>query len=182
MPPKFAYDLPYARLNLRTYPQLYRQGIGEQGVLSVQPYKSEILPDWKFKTVPIAQKSSQALLKHFHKYLEDGDAVGCDMVRKFVQMGVTRSRRYANRAGGRKYRVLKAGEDPPKGVKVKVTKNSKGVEVRKVELPKDAEEDPEKAECARCDLRTAREDMLISVAESLVSCLIKSRRTKYTCR
>ena len=149
--PKFPYDLPYSRLNLRKHPQLYRQGIGEQGVLSVQPYKSEILPDWKFKTVPIAQKSSQALLRHFNKYLEEQDVVGADMTRKFIQMGVTRSRRYANRAGGRKYRVLKAGEDAPKGVKVKVTKNAKGVEVRKVELPKDAEEDPEKAECARYD-------------------------------
>lgn len=37
------------------------------------------------------------------KYKEDQDFVGMDMARKFLQMGYTRSRRYANYKGGRKY-------------------------------------------------------------------------------
>lgn len=37
------------------------------------------------------------------KYCERGNFVGADMTRKFIQMGMTRSRRYANHKGGRKY-------------------------------------------------------------------------------
>ena len=41
---EFDYDLDYKNLDLRTQPELYRVGRGEQGVLLVEPYKSEILP------------------------------------------------------------------------------------------------------------------------------------------
>lgn len=39
----FDYSLDYATLDLRSHPELYRVGRGEQGVLLVQPYKAEIL-------------------------------------------------------------------------------------------------------------------------------------------
>jgi Domain of unknown function (DUF4385) len=39
----------------------------------------------------------------FIAYLDDDDFVGADMARKFLQMGYTRSRRYANYKSGRKY-------------------------------------------------------------------------------
>lgn len=39
----------------------------------------------------------------FLKSLEDNDFVGADMMRKYLQMGFTRSRRYANYKGGKKY-------------------------------------------------------------------------------
>ena len=35
--------------------------------------------------------------------MERRDFVGADMTRKFIQMGMTRARRYANWKGGRKY-------------------------------------------------------------------------------
>jgi hypothetical protein len=35
--------------------------------------------------------------------LKDDDFPGADMARKFLQMGWTRARRYANHKGGRKY-------------------------------------------------------------------------------
>jgi hypothetical protein len=44
----FDYSLDYQRLDRR---ELYRVSKGEQGVLLVEPYKSEILPHWRFKTV-----------------------------------------------------------------------------------------------------------------------------------
>ena len=47
---KFDYSLDYKNLDLKKHPVLYRTGLGEQGVLMVEPYKSEILPYWKFKT------------------------------------------------------------------------------------------------------------------------------------
>jgi hypothetical protein len=39
----------------------------------------------------------------FLEYLVQGDFVGSDMARKYLQMGYTRARRYANYKGGKKY-------------------------------------------------------------------------------
>ena len=100
---KFDYDRDFAALDFRAHPELYQIGLGEQGVLSVQPYKGEILPHWRFKTPEIARESSRAIFGLFEAYRDRGDFVGMDMARKFLQMGYTRSRRYANHKGGRKY-------------------------------------------------------------------------------
>jgi hypothetical protein len=86
----------------------YRIGRGETGVLTFEPYKSEILPLWRFKTPAIARKSSKEIYEKFVEYGKEGsggegDFVGMDMCRKFLQMGMTRAKRYANHAGGRKY-------------------------------------------------------------------------------
>ncbi|KAI9757582.1 MAG: hypothetical protein M4579_003394 [Chaenotheca gracillima] len=81
----------------------YKIGRGEQGVLTFEPYKSQILPLWRFRTVEIAQKSSHDLWEKFKEYDALGDFVGMDMTRKFIQMGMTRAKRYGQRAGGRKY-------------------------------------------------------------------------------
>lgn len=81
----------------------YRIARGEQGVLTFEPYKSLLLPLWRFKTVPIALASCAALSAAFASYVARGDFVGADMARKFIQMGMTRARRYANHKGGRKY-------------------------------------------------------------------------------
>jgi hypothetical protein len=64
----------------------YRIGRGEQGVLTFEPYKSSILPLWRFKTPAIARKSSQDLWERFEQYDEEDDFVGMDMTRKFIQM------------------------------------------------------------------------------------------------
>ncbi|KAI4123526.1 MAG: hypothetical protein LQ338_005226 [Usnochroma carphineum] len=81
----------------------YRIGRGETGVLTFEPYKSHLLPHWKFRTVSIARTSSSALYQKFLEYDQVGDFVGMDMCRKFIQMGMTRAKRYANHKGGRKY-------------------------------------------------------------------------------
>lgn len=99
----FDYEKDFRRIDFRKNPELYQIGRGEQGVLMVEPYKSEILPYWKFKTPAIAKASSEKIFDLFLKYLEQVDFVGADMARKFLQMGYTRSRRYANHKGGRKY-------------------------------------------------------------------------------
>lgn len=99
----FDYDLDFDKINFRKQPELYRVGRGEQGVLLVEPYKSEILSHWRFKTPEIATESSEKIYQMYLKYKEDQDFVGMDMARKFLQMGYTRSRRYANYKGGRKY-------------------------------------------------------------------------------
>ncbi|MBD2167284.1 DUF4385 domain-containing protein [Calothrix membranacea FACHB-236] len=100
----FDYSLDFANINFRQHPELYRVGKGEQGVLLVEPYKSEILPYWRFKTPDIAKDSSEKIYEIFLDYLENNDFIGADMARKFLQMGYTRSRRYANHKTGRKYK------------------------------------------------------------------------------
>jgi len=39
----------------------------------------------------------------FLDYTREGDFVGMDMARKFLEMGFTRARRYANHSSGKKY-------------------------------------------------------------------------------
>ncbi|GEK92204.1 DUF4385 domain-containing protein [Alkalibacterium kapii] len=99
----FNYDLDFDNIDFRKQPELYRVGRGEQGVLMVEPYKSEILPHWRFKTPEIAKESSEKIYQMYLDYKQDGDFVGMDMARKYLQMGYTRSRRYANYKGGKKY-------------------------------------------------------------------------------
>jgi len=84
------------------------------GVLTFEPYKSQLLPLWRFKTPKIARGSSRILWDQFQKYGEKGDFVGMDMSRKFIQMGMTRAKRYANHKGGRKYEQGANGEEGTK--------------------------------------------------------------------
>jgi hypothetical protein len=99
----FDYSQDFEHIDFRRNRDLYRIGKGEQGVLLVEPYKSEILPHWKFKTVDEARASSTRIYKMFLAYLDANDFPGSDMARKFLQMGWTRARRYANHKSGRKY-------------------------------------------------------------------------------
>lgn len=99
----FDYDLDFDTIDFRKQTELYRVGRGEQGVLLVEPYKSEILPYWRFKTPDIAKESAEKIMELFEDYRKKDDFVGMDMSRKFIQMGYTRARRYANYKGGRKY-------------------------------------------------------------------------------
>lgn len=101
---KFDYSLDYDQIDFRDRPDLYQVGKGEQGVLLVEPYKSEISPYWRFRTPEIATESSQTIYQMFLQYLEQDDFVRADMARKFLQMGYTRARRYANHKSGKKYR------------------------------------------------------------------------------
>lgn len=99
----FDYEQDFAHMDFRAHPEHYQIGKGEQGVLSVQPYKGEILPFWRFATPEAAQISADKIYEMFLDYLAQDDFVGADMARKFLQMGYTRSRRYTNHAGGKKY-------------------------------------------------------------------------------
>jgi hypothetical protein len=113
----FNYNLDYKNLDLRKQTELYRVGRGEQGVLTVEPYKSEILPHWRFRTPEIADESAAKIYEMFLAYLQNDDFVGADMARKFLQMGYTRSRRYANHKSGRKYSdTTKADAPNPQGI------------------------------------------------------------------
>ena len=145
---KFPYDLPYSQLCLRTHPKLYRTGAGEQGVLMVEPYKSELLPHWRFKDPPTATTSSSKLHSIFLSYLDEKDFVGADMARKFIQMGYTRARRYANHKGGKKY--IYEDDTKKKGAA------SRRREIARLEVK---DQDPDKVEAARI-FKTLLDDLV----------------------
>lgn len=98
-----SYANKYRNIDFKKNPEKYLIGRGEQGVLIAEPYKSEILPYWRFKTPKIAKESATKIYELFLAYKNNHDFVGMDMARKFLQMGFTRSRRYANHTNGKKY-------------------------------------------------------------------------------
>jgi hypothetical protein len=100
-------------LDYRAHPERYRIARGEQGVLTVEPYKSELLPLWRFRTPADARRSAAALEARFAAYRDAGDFPGMDMARKFLQMGYTRARRYANHRSGRKWSAGRTAVLPP---------------------------------------------------------------------
>ena len=90
-------------IDYKKHPEQYRVGKGEQGVLICEPYKSEIGPFWRFRNSEVAKDSAKNIYGLFEKYLVNDDFVGADLARKYLQMGYTRARRYANYKGGKKY-------------------------------------------------------------------------------
>ena len=102
---EFDYDLDYKTLDFTDEEtrKLYRIGRGEQGVLLVRPYTNDICAHWRFKTPNEAVISSNKIYAMYEHYLNDGDFIGMDMCRKFLEMGFTRARRYANHNDGKKY-------------------------------------------------------------------------------
>ncbi|EDI1332425.1 DUF4385 domain-containing protein [Salmonella enterica subsp. enterica serovar Muenchen] len=122
----FNYQQDFSSIDFRQQPELYQVGRGEQGVLLVEPYKSEILPFWRYKDEASAMKSAEQIYQLFEAYRQQDDFVGMDMARKFIQMGYTRARRYANYKGGKKYAedgsLNTRGSDPIKAAAATVFK------------------------------------------------------------
>ncbi|MFC7009236.1 DUF4385 family protein [Halalkalicoccus salilacus] len=94
---------PEYDVDFRENPEEYEIGRGEEGVFEVQPYKDELLPPWTIKTFEGAEESAEAILERYEEYREADDFPGMDMAREYLQMGYTRSMRYAKYPGGRKY-------------------------------------------------------------------------------
>jgi len=87
-------------IDYRKEPDKYRVGKGVHGVLICEPYKSELMPHWCFKTLESAENSSTILYEMFEGYFKTGEFVGADLARKFLQMGYNQARCYANYKGG----------------------------------------------------------------------------------
>ena len=100
---EFDYNLDYKNTVFRPNDTRYRIGRGEQGVLLVRPYTDVICKHWRFKTVKEAKKSAEHIYNMYADYRVLKDFIGMDMCRKFLEMGFTRARRYANHKDGKKY-------------------------------------------------------------------------------
>ena len=100
---EFDYKLDYKNILFKPNDKRYRIGRGEQGVLLVRPYTDVICRHWRFKTLKEAIVSSQKIFDMYLDYRILKDFVGMDMCRKFLEMGFTRARRYANHKDGKKY-------------------------------------------------------------------------------
>ena len=100
---EFDYSIDYKNTLFRPNDIRYRIGRGEQGVLLVRPYTDVICRHWRFKTLKEARISSQKIFDMYLDYRIQKDFIGMDMCRKFLEMGFTRARRYANHKDGKKY-------------------------------------------------------------------------------
>ena len=102
---EFDYGLDYKEIDfsLKKNRKLYRIGRGEQGVLLVRPYTNTICAHWRFRTPDEAVRSANKIFAMYLDYRDGKDFIGMDMCRKFLEMGFTRSRRYANHHTGKKY-------------------------------------------------------------------------------
>ena len=129
---EFDYDLDYKKLDFTDTEtrKLYRIGRGEQGVLLVRPYTDDICAHWRFVNEETAIKSSDAIYKMFCTYRRNKDFIGMDMARKFLEMGFTRARRYANHSSGRKYDSN--GKVRPQEVDWKTNEKAKSAQIFKV--------------------------------------------------
>ena len=101
---EFDYKIDYKNTVFRPNDTRYRIGRGEQGVLLVRPYTDVICKHWRFKTVKEAKKSAEHIYNMYADYRVLKDFIGMDMCRKFLEMGFTRARRYANHKDGKKYK------------------------------------------------------------------------------
>ena len=126
---EFDYKLDYKNILFKPNDTRYRIGRGEQGVLLVRPYTNDICKYWKFKTPYIAQQSAQKIFDLYLDYRCNKDFVGMDMCRKFLEMGFTRARRYANHKDGKKYdkdgKILPQEKDWATSEKAKAAKRFK---------------------------------------------------------
>ena len=126
---EFDYKIDYKNTLFRPNDIRYRIGRGEQGVLLVRPYTDVICRHWRFKTLKEARISSQKIFDMYLDYRIQKDFVGMDMCRKFLEMGFTRARRYANHKDGKKYdkdgKVLPQEKDWATSEKAKSAKRFK---------------------------------------------------------
>jgi hypothetical protein len=96
-------DGPEYDLDFREHPERYRHTSDERGAFKIEPYKSELLPDWGISDLDDAETAADEIYDRYREYREDGEFVGMDMARKYLQMGWTRAMRYAKYPGGQKY-------------------------------------------------------------------------------
>ena len=57
-----------SQIDYEREPQLYEIGRGQQGVLTCEPYKSELHTLWRFKTPDEAEESCFQLINKFYQY------------------------------------------------------------------------------------------------------------------
>ena len=129
---EFCYELNYEDLDFTDAEtrKLYRIGRGEQGVLLVRPYTNDICAHWRFVDEAAARNSSAEIYSMFLGFKAKGDFIGMDMARKFLEMGFTRARRYANHASGRKYDEV-SGDTRPQEKDWRTNEKSKAAAVFK---------------------------------------------------
>ena len=96
-------DDPEYDIDFRQQPEQYEIGRGEEGVFKIEPYKSELLGLWGYADREAADESGEVIYEQYREYRSAGEFPGMDMARKYLQMGYTRSMRYARYPGGQKY-------------------------------------------------------------------------------
>jgi hemerythrin superfamily protein len=73
--------------HFRNHPELYLREKGKRDVTLFEPYASEILPFFKTGSIDDARESSSQILYLFRWYMEQGDFIGADVAKSFLELG-----------------------------------------------------------------------------------------------
>ena len=95
---EFDYELDYKQLDFHrcrdSQTLSYWKGRTRSAIGT--PYTNDICAHWRFVDEPTARKSADKIYSMYLNYKDNRDFIGMDMARKFLEMGFTRARRYAN--------------------------------------------------------------------------------------
>ena len=72
---------PFDGIDLRARPECYAIGRGEYGLFHAEPYRSELLPLWAFRTPEVAAESIERIRERYEAYAAAEDFVGMDVAR-----------------------------------------------------------------------------------------------------
>jgi hypothetical protein len=95
-----SYASRYRNIDFRRHPEKYPVGKDDAHTVMIEPYRSELMPHWKYRTPRQARASAAKIYTLFLSYRQQNDFVGMDMARKFLQMGFTRARSYIDNLSG----------------------------------------------------------------------------------
>ena len=98
------------------------------------PYTNDICAHWRFVDESTARKSADKIYQMFCQFKTERDFVGMDMARKFLEMGFTRARRYANHSSGRKYDKMSGKIRPKSTIGEQIQKQKVLLFLRKCEI------------------------------------------------
>ena len=77
-------------INYRSSPLKYEVTNDCGGMYVCDPYKSRLMKVWRFMSVDSARQSARDILSIFYEYVAEGDFVGADLARKYLQAGSSR--------------------------------------------------------------------------------------------
>ena len=74
------------------------------------PYKRNLIDHFSFSSPSAAKKSSQKIYEIFKEYRDQGDFVGMDMSRKYLQLGYKLSKRFEKYPSGKRSLKNESGD------------------------------------------------------------------------
>jgi hypothetical protein len=103
---KYSEDVDYNK-----NPEKYHITRSSQGVYTAEPYKSDLLPLFKFSSPRESKLSAERIYSKFIDYRDESDFTGMDMARKYLQLGYNITSRFSKYASGKRANKRGTGDN-----------------------------------------------------------------------